>query len=72
MSEVRLTKFMKFRKYFIFETMKITTKNIEDDRVQLKDETEHIMANAYLGKKLNQGRKDMEYGKGVKIFISEI
>jgi hypothetical protein len=37
-----------------------------DDDAKYKDETERIMANPYLTDKLNEGRKDMEAGKGGK------
>lgn len=43
-----------------------------DDDIQFKDETERIMANAYLADKLDQGRKDMEQGKGTKIPLEDL
>ncbi len=43
-----------------------------DDDTSFKDETERIMANAYLSEKLNQSRKDMEEGKGTKISIDDL
>jgi hypothetical protein len=45
--------------------------DIEDD-AQYHDETERIMANSYLSEKLEQGRKDMEAGKGTKIPLENI
>jgi hypothetical protein len=45
--------------------------DVEDDSM-FKDETERIMANAYLSEKLNQGRKDMEQGKGTKIALDDL
>ncbi|MDB4923671.1 hypothetical protein [Mucilaginibacter sp.] len=39
---------------------------------QPKDETERIMTNPYLAKKLIQSRKDGEQGKGIKISIEEL
>jgi len=41
---------------------------IDDDQ----DETERIKANTYLAEKLNQGRKDMEEGKGTNISIDDL
>jgi hypothetical protein len=43
-----------------------------DDTSQFQDETERIMANSYLTEKINQGRKDMEEGKGTKIPLQDI
>jgi hypothetical protein len=43
-----------------------------DDDSKFKDETERIMANSYLTEKLDQGRKDMEAGKGTKIAIEDL
>lgn len=43
-----------------------------DDISQFHDETERIMANSYLTEKINQGRKDMEEGKGTKIPLQDI
>lgn len=43
-----------------------------DDASQFQDETERIMANSYLAEKINQGRKDMEEGKGTKIPLQDI
>ncbi len=43
-----------------------------DDDMFYKDETERIMANAYLAEKLKQGRRDMEEGKGTKIPIKDL
>jgi hypothetical protein len=40
-----------------------------DDATQFRDETERIMANSYLAEKINQGRKDMEDGKGINIAL---
>ena len=45
--------------------------DVEDDS-KFKDETERIMANTYLTEKLNQGRKDMEDGKGTKIATEDL
>ena len=45
--------------------------DVEDDS-KFKDETERIMANTYLAEKLNQGRKDMEDGKGTKIATEDL
>ncbi len=45
--------------------------DMEDDS-KYKDETERIMTNSYLTEKLNQGRKDMEDGKGTKIAIDDL
>jgi len=45
--------------------------DVEDDSMY-KDETERIMANSYLSEKLNQGRKDMEAGKGTKIAAEDL
>jgi len=45
--------------------------DVEDDSMY-KDETERIMANSYLSEKLNQGRKDMEAGKGTKIATEDL
>jgi hypothetical protein len=41
---------------------------IDDDQ----DETERIKANTYLVEKLDQGRKDMEEGKGTNISIDDL
>jgi len=43
-----------------------------DDDAEFKDETERIMANPYLSEKLDQGRKDMEAGKGISISIENL
>lgn len=43
-----------------------------DDITQFQDETERIMANSYLVEKLEQGRKDMEEGKGIKIPLEDL
>lgn len=45
--------------------------NIEDD-AQYSDETDRIMVNSYLSEKIEQGRKDMEAGKGTKIPLENI
>jgi len=37
-----------------------------------RNETERIEANLYLAKKLKQGRKDMQDGKGEKIVIQDL
>jgi hypothetical protein len=37
-----------------------------------QDETERIQANPYLVAKLNQGRKDAEEDKGIKIAIDDL
>ncbi|HWZ04107.1 MAG TPA: DUF2683 family protein [Mucilaginibacter sp.] len=42
-----------------------------DDVTQFQDETERIMANSHLAEKINQGRKDMEAGKGTKIALED-
>jgi hypothetical protein len=42
------------------------------DNNKPKDETERIMTNPYLVKKLNQSRRDMEQGKGVKIATEDL
>jgi hypothetical protein len=44
----------------------------ELDENQFQDETERIQANPYLIEKLNEGRKDAEAGKGVKIPIDDL
>ena len=54
----------------VLDTLKLEY-DIDDD-AQFKDETERIMANAYLADKLAQGRKDMEAGKGTKIAIEDL
>jgi hypothetical protein len=38
----------------------------------LVDETERINANPYLVKKLKQGRKDLQNGKGTKIALEDL
>ncbi|MDB5017361.1 MAG: hypothetical protein JWQ84_2193, partial [Mucilaginibacter sp.] len=38
---------------------------------RLKDETERIQTNPYLSKKVEQGRKDMKKGEGLKIAIED-
>jgi hypothetical protein len=43
-----------------------------DDITPFQDETERIMSNLYLVEKLNQGRKDMEAGKGTKIALEDL
>jgi hypothetical protein len=43
-----------------------------DDIAPFQDETERIMANSYLAKKITQGRKDMEAGKGTKIALEDL
>ena len=42
-----------------------------DDTAQFHDETERIMANSYLTKKITQGRKHMKQGKGTKIALED-
>ena len=42
-----------------------------DDVSRFQDETDRIMANSYLAEKINQGRKDMEQGKGTKIALED-
>jgi hypothetical protein len=42
---------------------------IDDDT---QDETEQIKANPYLSNKIEQGRKDMEAGKGTSIAIDDL
>ena len=42
---------------------------IDDDT---QDETERLKANPYLAEKLDQGRKDMEAGKGTNISIDDL
>lgn len=42
---------------------------IDDDT---QDETERIKTNPYLAEKLNQGRKDMEEGKGTNISVDDL
>ncbi len=54
----------------VLDALKVTYK-IHDD-VKFKDETERIMANAYLSEKINQGRKDMEAGKRTKIATEDL
>ncbi len=43
-----------------------------DDTSPFQDETERIMANSYLSEKIDQGRKDMESGKGTKIALEDL
>lgn len=43
-----------------------------DDASEFQDETDRIMANSYLADKIEQGRKDMEQGKGTKIPLEDI
>jgi hypothetical protein len=47
-----------------------TMKNNKRDTHQ--NETKRIEANPYLAKKLKQGRKDMQDGKGAKISIQDL
>jgi hypothetical protein len=42
-----------------------------DDVTQFQDETERVMANSYLTEKIEQGRRDMEQGKGTKITLED-
>jgi hypothetical protein len=42
-----------------------------DDLTQFQDETERVMTNTYLAEKIEQGRKDMEQGKGTKIALAD-
>jgi len=44
--------------------------DIED--AQYHTETDYIMSNSYLSEKIEQGRKDMEAGKGTKIPLENI
>lgn len=44
----------------------------EIDDSQFEDETERVKANPYLADKLNQGRKDMESGKGTHIPLNDL
>jgi hypothetical protein len=37
-----------------------------------QDETERTKANPYLSAKLDQGKKDMEEGKGTKIALEDL
>ncbi|MFI5159489.1 MAG: hypothetical protein ACHQF4_11530 [Sphingobacteriales bacterium] len=43
-----------------------------DDASSFQDETERMTANSYLTEKVNQGRKDMEEGKGTKLPLEDI
>lgn len=43
-----------------------------EDNGSYQDETERIRANSYLTEKINQGRKDMEDGKGAKIALDDL
>ena len=43
-----------------------------DDITPFQDETDRIMSNPYLVEKLNQGRMDMEAGKGTKIPLEDL
>lgn len=54
----------------VLDALKVTY-NIDDD-INFKDETERIMANAYLSEKIEQGRKDMEAGKGTRIATKDL
>ena len=54
----------------VLDALKVTY-DIDDD-AKFKNETERIMANTYLSEKLDQGRKDMEAGKGTKIAIESL
>jgi hypothetical protein len=54
----------------VLDALKLTY-DVEDDS-KFKDETERIMANTYLTEKLNQGRKDMEEGKGAVIATEDL
>jgi len=42
------------------------------NKTPFKDETERIKANPYLVKKLNQSRRDMMKGKGIKIPLEDL
>ncbi len=43
-----------------------------DDDIKFQDETERIMANSYLSAKLDQGKKDVDEGKGTKITLEDL
>jgi hypothetical protein len=54
----------------VLDALKLTY-DIDDD-AKFADETERIMSNQYLAEKLDQGRKDMEGGKGSKIALDDL
>ncbi|MGZ3873220.1 MAG: hypothetical protein ACXVJD_09900 [Mucilaginibacter sp.] len=43
-----------------------------EDNGPYQDETERIKTNSYLTEKIDQGRKDMEDGKGTKIALDDL
>jgi len=45
---------------------------LDYDIDEYADETERINANPYLSEKIEQGRKDMENGKGTSISVDDL